>query len=324
MRIKGKVFSGFTALCVLLTFPVCASAAKADIQVIGGRNVRIITDFENLSGKSTDEGTALFGDGSSKGVDFSVKAGYGVDESNALVMGNVSADSYFAEASYNPNEDEMAKTEGLTDASDMIFYINGEGETNEVAFQIVFGEWDYDEDGNPVMTKNNDTGNMENAITFWKPADDINTVYYSLADGEDEWKSYTGTSQGYVRLPSGFKGYVRIPLSSFDPVWNSHDENDKIDLNHITRISFYYGMYNRHQTTGYAIAIDNIGFAGDNLGASDDDYINKPGSSEATGDEPSSIVATGDTREIGAVVLMLTLAVAVCGAAYVKIRKYNS
>ena len=46
MRIKGKVFSGFTALCVLLTFPVCASAAKADIQVIGGRNVRIITDFE--------------------------------------------------------------------------------------------------------------------------------------------------------------------------------------------------------------------------------------------------------------------------------------
>lgn len=265
MKKSIRLLTVIIAISLVFTSAFTASAAKADIEKVGGIPTRFVTDFENLGGATVDSSDALFGSDASKGVDFGVKSGYGVNGSNAYVLGNNSADNYFAEASYNPNFDDAAKTEGLENATDMVFYINGEGETDELAFMIVFGEWDYDSDGNPVMKKNNETGNMENAVTFWKVADDINTTYYSLADGETEWKKHTGTSNAYVRLPAGFKGYVRVPLDNFDPDWNSKDENDKMDLVHLTRVSFFYGIYNRHKTTGYAMAIDNIGFAGEDL-----------------------------------------------------------
>ena len=260
-----RLLTVIIAISLVLTSAFTASAAKADIEKVGGIPTRFVTDFENLGGTTVDSSDALFGSGASTGVDFGVKSGYGVNGSNAYVLGNNSADNFFAEASYNPNFDDAAKTEGLENATDMVLYVNGEGETDELAFMIVFGEWDYDSDGNPVMKRNNETGNMENAVTFWKVADDINTTYYSLADGETEWEKHTGTSNAYVRLPAGFKGYVRVPLDNFDPDWNSRDENDKKDLIHLTRISFFYGIYNRHKTTGYAMAIDNIGFAGEDL-----------------------------------------------------------
>ena len=208
-------------------------------------------------------------------------------------MGNVSADNLFAEASYNPSADAAAKNDGLANASDFVCYVNTGGETAiEPAFQVVIGEWDYDKSGNPVMKKNNDTGNMENALTFWKPADSVDTKYYTLADGETDWSEHSGTSMGYVKLPIGFKGYVRIPLSEFDPTWQSKDQNDKFDLKHITRISFYYGMYNRHVETGYAIAVDNIGFCGNDL--SDDNFSDDTTITDTGKKDESLIPATGD------------------------------
>ena len=228
-----RLLTVIIAISLVFTSAFTASAAKADIEKVGGIPTRFVTGFENLGGTTVDSSDALFGSGASTGVDFGVKSGYGVNGSNAYVFGNNSADNFFAEASYNPNFDDAAKTEGLENATDMVFYVNGEGETDELAFMIVFGEWDYDSDGNPVMKRNNETGNMENAVTFWKVADDINTTYYSLADGETEWEKHTGTSNAYVRLPAGFKGYVRVPLDNFDPDWNSRDENDKKDLIHL-------------------------------------------------------------------------------------------
>lgn len=319
MKGIGKIAAGLTALSVAAAIPFAASAEKAVLSKVGGYPTRIITDFESLSGKKVGNCDELFGTGSDAGVDFGVKSGYGVSGSNALVMGNVSADGLFAEASYNPSADANAKNDGLEQASDFVCYVNTGGETsNEPAFQVVIGEWDYDKSGNPVMKKNNDTGNMENAITFWKPADSVETKYYTLAEGETDWKEHTGTSMGYIRLATGFKGYVRIPLSEFDPDWNSKDQNDKFDLKHITRISFYYGMYNRHVEPGYAIAIDNIGFCGNNL--SDDNFSSDTAVSD-TG--KSSIPPTGDNAPIALAVSSAILAAGITAGIALRKKEQN-
>ncbi|MCQ2449537.1 MAG: hypothetical protein MJ132_05045 [Clostridia bacterium] len=265
MKMKKTFLVGMASVILATSVSFGASAAKAEIQTIGDIPTRIITDFENLDGATTDNHDAFFGSGSANGVDFGVKGGLGTDASKALVFGNVTADNYYAEASYNPNFDDGAKTEGFEGATDFIMHVDAGGETDGLAFQFVFGEWEYTATGEPRMKKNPETGKNENAITFWKFADDVNTVYYALEDGGTSWTKYTGTSNSYVRLPSGFKGYVRIPLDSFDPSWNSTDANDKVDFKHFTRFSFYYGMYNRHKTTGYAMAIDDIGFCGAEL-----------------------------------------------------------
>lgn len=293
MKNISKIAAGLTALAVAASLPFAISAEKATLSKVGGYPTRVITDFEALNGKTVGSCDELFGTGSEAGVDFGVKSGYGINGSNALVMGNVSADNLFAEASYNPSADAAAKNDGLANASDFVCYVNTGGETAiEPAFQVVIGEWDYDKSGNPVMKKNNDTGNMENALTFWKPADSVDTKYYTLADGETDWSEHSGTFMGYVKLPIGFKGYVRIPLSEFDPTWQSKDQNDKFDLKHITRISFYYGMYNRHVETGYAIAVDNIGFCGNDL--SDDNFSDDTTITDTGKKDESLIPATGD------------------------------
>ena len=123
---------------------------------------------------------------------------------------------------------------------------------------------------------------------------------------------------GYIRLATGFKGYVRIPLSEFDPDWNSKDQNDKFDLKHITRISFYYGMYNRHVEPGYAIAIDNIGFCGNNL--SDDKFSSDTAVSD-TG--KSSIPPTGDNAPIALAVSSAIVAAGITAGIALRKKEQN-
>jgi len=263
MDFTRKVTIGLVSACLAVVIPFSAAAATADIKKVGGFDTRIITDFETLSGQTSDTSEIILGTKSTDGVDFSVKTGYGIDNSNALVLGETTAKGFFAEATYQVSKDEDAETEGLDGATDLLFYVNGGGEPDGIAFMPLFGEWDYDEDGNAVMEENANTGNMENAITWRELGDAVDTVYYSLADGSTEWVKHTGTSGRYLSLDTGFKGYVKIGFDNFDVVWSSNDVNDKVDLKHIVRFSFYYGMYARHQDAGYAIAIDNIGFSGD-------------------------------------------------------------
>lgn len=262
MNFTRKLTLVFVSACLTASIPLSASAATADIEKVGGYDARIVTDFEALSGQTSDSSDIITGSKSSDGVDFCVKTGYGINNSNALFLGEKTADSFFAEATYQVNNDSAAKADNLVGATDLVFYINGGGEPQDIAVMPLFGEWDYDTNGNAVMKKNASTGKMENAITWRELGDAVDTVYYSLADGSTEWVKHTGTSGRYLRLGTGFKGYVKISFDNFDVVWSSQDKNDKVDLKHITRFSFYYGMYARHKAAGYSIAVDNIGFIG--------------------------------------------------------------
>jgi len=263
MDFKRKLTIGLVTACLTVSIPFSAAAATADTQKVGGFDARIVTDFESLGGQTSDSSDIITGSKSSDGVDFSVKSGFGINGSNALVLGEKTADSFFAEATYQANNDTAAKLDGLEGATDLLFYVNGGGEPTKISVMPLFGEWDYDKDGNPVMKRNTDTGNMENAITWRELGDAVDTVYYTLADGSTEWVKHTGTSGRYLSLDLGFKGYVKIAFDNFDVVWSSQDANDKVDLKHLVRFSFYYGMYARHQASGYSIAVDNIGFTGD-------------------------------------------------------------
>ena len=102
MKGVSKIAAGLTALAVAASLPFAISAEKATLSKVGGYPTRIITDFEALNGKTVGSCDEFFGTGSEAGIDFGVKSGYGINGSNALVMGNVSADNLFAEASYNP------------------------------------------------------------------------------------------------------------------------------------------------------------------------------------------------------------------------------
>ena len=293
MDFTRKVTIGLVSACLAVAIPFSAAAATADIKKVGGFDTRIITDFETLSGQTSDTSEIILGTKSTDGVDFSVKTGYGIDNSNALVLGETTAKGFFAEATYQVSKDEDAKTEGLDGATDLLFYVNGGGEPDGIAFMPLFGEWDYDKDGNAVMEENANTGAMENAITWRELGDAIDTVYYSLADGSTEWVKHTGTSGRYLSLDTGFKGYVKIGFDNFDVVWSSHDVNDKVDLKHLVRFSFYYGMYARHQDAGYAIAIDNIGFTGD-LKEVTVDSSDNTSTSETKNESTSTNPVTGD------------------------------
>ena len=113
------------------------------------------------------------------------------------------------------------------------------------------------------MKENVDTGANEYQLSWRNLWDGVDTKFYTLADGATTWTEYTGTTGSYLRIPNTFKGYVRIPLDTFELCWGSQDVNGKFDFKYLSQICFYYGMYARHTTNGYSIALDNVGFIGD-------------------------------------------------------------
>ena len=184
MKSAGKCTALMAALIAAAALPLSASAATAKVQQVGDVSARFITDFESLNGATVDDSTALSGSSAETGADYGVKSGYGADGGNAFVLGLGDASKVsqglYSNAAYNPLMDENAKMEGLSSgATDFIFYLNagGEPEGSEAAMQIVIGEYDYDEDGEPVMQANPSTGKEENAVTWWMPADAVDTEY---------------------------------------------------------------------------------------------------------------------------------------------------
>ena len=342
LKSAGKCTALLAALMVVAALPLSASAAAAKVQQVGDLSARFITDFESLSGATVDSSAALSGNLAATGADYGVKSGYGADDGNAFVLGLGDAskvtEGLYSEATYNPLMDENAKMEGLSSgATDFIYYLNagGEPEGSEAAMQIVIGEYDYDENGEPVMQANPSTGAEENAITYWMPADAVDTEYYTMADGSSEWVKHTGTSGSYVRVEAGFKGYVRIPLEMFDPVWSSRDVNGKWDLKTITRVSFYYGLYPRHEEAGYAIAIDNIGFVGDfkdvteptkddgNSTTANGNNTTANGNNTTAGGDATNNPSTGESGKPVALSLFAVLGAAVIGGYMVRKRTHK-
>jgi hypothetical protein len=74
-----------------------------------------------------------------------------------------------------------------------------------------------------------------------------------------------GSDSSYLSVPNHYKGWVKVPISSFyKPIpWGDHDDLPSADLKYITSFHFGIGYYSAHNTHSWVI--DDLGFYGDNL-----------------------------------------------------------
>jgi hypothetical protein len=74
-----------------------------------------------------------------------------------------------------------------------------------------------------------------------------------------------GSESNMLSVPTHYRGWVKIPLSSFyKPIpWGNHDDLPSADLKYITSFRFGYGYY--ADDNGHSWVIDDLGFYGDNL-----------------------------------------------------------
>ena len=65
----------------------------------------------------------------------------------------------------------------------------------------------------------------------------------------------------YLAYPTGYKGFVRIPFSSFVPTWGTVDSNSLVGLDNINFILLAFNSFDYNK--GKSISFDQFGFVGD-------------------------------------------------------------
>lgn len=250
---------------VIPAFSLSATAANGDIIDVGGKSVKLVTDFNSFNdgmrvGKNSDKIFTAAANTDTQGYNFTIKDGIGADGSKALSFGVVKGvlgsdpSQNCQSATYN-----LKKGNSATDYSgdtDFVFWIDCTKNASEkMNMQVIIFEWDYDQDGNPVMD-----GDANKVI----PKGFHNSTYYTLADGASGWTENDTTDGSYsLSFPNTFKGYVRVPVDQFIDYWGITSSDGAFNLKHIESIGFYYYFSNKDEANDYAYAVDNVGFAGD-------------------------------------------------------------
>ena len=303
---RAKTMALILSAAMVLSAGMAGSAENTVEKTIGGDTARILVDFENLEeGKLTEDGEEAFSDSNKElGIDIKI-APEGVEGSKGLVFGVTSAytgsGSYVnatANPSAGPNKDVCL--DGTTDIVLHIRCNETRGWMSTADFTLTVGEYDCDEDGNVVMEENKETGKAEPKITWRQVAADPTTVWYTMRDGEDEWEEQVGMSGAAINLPVDFEGYVKIPLTAFDPTWSTTDVNDQWDMETINAIRVDCGLYSNFisegEDEGWFLVLDELGFIGDY----EDVPLTKPedsGEGEGTTTVPNTTTTTNKPAE---------------------------
>lgn len=269
--LKKLLTFALSAALVVPAFSFSSLAASGDVIKVGDQNVKLATDFENFDdglriGQGTNKTIFDCSDNTdSKGGVFQIKTGTGANGSKGLFVGAVDTPTVqaglFTGCTYKPKKD--AGVMDYSGATDAIFWIDGTiNAQSNFAVLMEISCNDYNKDGTPA-TEEDDNGNVVPTVTTYVVADNTTNTYYTMEDGSDSWTENTGTKGSYVTLSNTFKGYVRIPLKDFVLTgWSTDDQNGKLDLDKITGISLYYGLYGRDVANG-SFYLDDFGFAGD-------------------------------------------------------------
>lgn len=64
----------------------------------------------------------------------------------------------------------------------------------------------------------------------------------------------------YLKYPAGYKGFVKVPLSSFTPTWATSDSNSQFGLDGINYILLAFNSFDEWH--GYNVTFDSFGFTG--------------------------------------------------------------
>lgn len=107
-----------------------------------------------------------------------------------------------------------------------------------------------------------DKGKPTSKYPAYMPGD-LNACYYKNTKGE--WEGALISQYGFFTLPSGYKGYVRVPLEGFKPAsWNA-DARPVMQLDKVIQINFYlFTNAGKNAMNTYAL-LDDFAFAGNNL-----------------------------------------------------------
>lgn len=302
--LKKLLALAVSAALVIPAFALTSLASNGDIVNVGDGHEKLLTDFENYDdglriSQSTNKEFICSNDDDSKGGVYQIQAGKGQNGSKGLYEGasaQLGSSGLYSCFEYIPQRDAPTKAVDYTGATDFVFWIDNTLQTNSAknsSLQIIFEEYDYNSDGTAAMVVN-DQDQTVPKVTSRCLTDSADNVYYVMPDGDNAWTQQAGTKGTYISLSNTFKGYVRIPLSSFSCCWSTTDNNSKVDLKHIVDLQMYYGIYPRD--IDGAFILDNLGFLGDFQ------------ETTATTAEPTTIATTAESTTVAPTTESTTIA----------------
>lgn len=252
---------------VVPAFSLSATAASGDVIDVGGKAVKLVSDFEKYDdgmrvGKLSDKDFTAAANTDAQGFNFTIKSGVGAAGSKALSLATVAGvlpDSPNCQDA-QINLKKAAATQSYAGDTDFVFWIDCTKNANaDVSIQAIIDETDYNTDGTVVM---GDDGTTPKSVHKGFH----NSTYYTLADDSTDWVTVPGATTGdnwSVTLPNTFKGYVRVPVDQFVDYWGEKASDGAFNLKNIMDIGFYYYFSSKDDASEYALAIDNVGFVGD-------------------------------------------------------------
>ncbi len=97
----------------------------------------------------------------------------------------------------------------------------------------------------------------------YMPNSDARAYWYD--ETEEKWVGRYADTSGFFRIPSGYVGYVRIPLEFYEPASWTADAPDVMPLNNVIQMVFYFGTWAGEGSMDTYAYIDDLSFAGDDM-----------------------------------------------------------
>lgn len=272
-----------------------------------------VVDFENLEENynfaSEEDGNGfkyMFGPQDNKAKYFqSLITNKGYKGSKAFTFQGVAGNlkGQYAQPLLRLDQLVGSQFKDYTGAEEMLVYVDFTNiKLDSVGMQFRFMENDFKEDGT-----------LSGGITQWGLKEG---AFVYILDANGNWVKVSNSDSKYEtaqnklpvevtgRLPigadpdselfkdgldevKGYKGFVRIPLSQFEVIDNSPNENNKMDLKQVTQLWMVFN-YPADQDSAYFV-MDEIGFAGHFAvaGQGEESVLNYLSMSSGKTDEPS-------------------------------------
>lgn len=272
-----------------------------------------VVDFENLDADynfaSEEDGTGfkyMFGPQDNKAKYFqSLITNKGYKDSKAFTFQGVAGNlkGQYAQPLLRLDQLVGSQFKDYTGAEEMLVYVDFTNiKLDSVGMQFRFMENDFKEDGT-----------LSGGITQWGLKEG---AFVYILDANGNWVKVSNSDSKYEttqnKLPvevtgrvkieadpdsdlfkngleemNGYKGFVRIPLSQFEAIENSPNENNKMDLKQVTQLWMVFN-YPADQDSAYFV-MDEIGFVGHFAvaGQGEESVLNYLSMSSGKTDEPS-------------------------------------
>ena len=205
---------------------------------------KTVTDFSLVPDgilPGVNDTTGYFSNLSGNGGNFLIRTtdGAGYKNSRGLEYGvpsNASANAWVSFQILSPSYNNSSASGG----KELYFWIDTTNFVDSFSHLLYFSEYDASGD----------------ETTIWAPN---STGTFYIEDGYGGFTTRT-LSSGYLNYPSGYKGFVKVPLSIFSPIWGTGDTNSLVGLDSINYILIAFNSW--YADNDESIYFDNFGFNG--------------------------------------------------------------